>query len=62
MAAWDEFTIDSWREGWDEACQKAIASYGNNLDAYRYVTLTVDMDEIEAAFEPTTVAAKVSAS
>ncbi len=60
MAAWDEYTIDNWREGWSEACRKAIESYGSDLDTYRYIVLTVDLGKIEQAFEPTTVDAEVS--
>jgi len=58
-AARDEFTIDNWREGWDEACQKALASYGSDINAHRYITLLIDMDQIERAFEPPSVEAKV---
>jgi hypothetical protein len=55
MEAWDEYSVDENREGFNEACQNRIASWGDQLDIYRYIQIMVDMDKIEAAFEPVTV-------
>jgi hypothetical protein len=57
MAAWDEFSIDENSMGWQDACERAIDSWGDQLDIYRYIKIQVDMDKIEAAFEPVTLQA-----
>ncbi len=59
MEAWDEYTIDSYPEGFTEACEKAIASWGDDLYAHRYIDLHIDLEEISATFDPPVINAKV---
>jgi len=60
MEAWDEYSIDQYREGWSEACQKAIDRWGTDLDAYRYIQIVVNLNKIEQAFAPSTVSGNVN--
>ncbi len=59
MEAWDEYSIDQYREGWSEACQKAITSWGTDLDAYRYIQIVVNLNKIEQTFEASMVSGDV---
>lgn len=52
MAAWDEYSVDSYSEGWRESCEKAIASWGADLVESRYVRIQVPGIAIENAFAP----------
>lgn len=60
MVAWDEASVDNWEEGFEEACAKEIASWADDLQESRYITITVDREAIEAAFSEATVAGRVS--
>lgn len=51
--AWDDDSIQSNSEGWEEAKTKAYTAYGP--ECVRIVVTTVDMDDIRRAFEPTRV-------
>lgn len=55
MVAWDEFSVDSYSDGWREACEKARESWGRDLLEFRYVKIDVDEDAIEKAFRPSTI-------
>jgi hypothetical protein len=57
MEAWDEVSIDNWAEGWDEACDKARQSWGDDLVAWRVIELEVPSTAVLAAFAPATVEA-----
>lgn len=48
--AWDEYTLDSNPDGFGEDCQRAIKSYGSDLDEKRYLDIDVNEDRIMAAF------------
>jgi hypothetical protein len=55
MEAWDEYSVDSYSDGWVKACEKAIASWGDDLVEYREINVSVDVDQIELAFYAPTV-------
>ncbi len=57
MQAWDEYTVDNWPEGWTEACEKARASWGDDLYSHREIDLVVNLDSILQAFAPPKVPA-----
>jgi hypothetical protein len=59
MEAWDEYSVESNDQGWDEACQRAITSWGDDLYVHRYINLTVDLDKVVRAFEPSEVNAEI---
>lgn len=59
MEAWDEFSVDYYQEGFSEACEKAIKSWGDDLVAHRYIDLTVDLDAITKHFLPALESAEV---
>jgi len=50
MVAWDEFCMDANSEGFDKVCAEEIKSWGDDLEAHRYITLQVDANKIDAAF------------
>lgn len=50
MEVWDYFSVDGNREGWQEACEKAIASWGDDLYAHRYIDINVSLAKIRDAF------------
>lgn len=52
MEAWDAFSVDGYQDGWEEACQKAIASWGDDLYAHRYIDIEVDADQVMQTFWP----------
>lgn len=60
MEAWDEYSIDNWVEGWEEACDKARTSWGDDLVAWRILELDVDNASVLAAFAPKTIKAVAS--
>jgi len=57
VAAWDEWCIEGNWEGWAEACDKALASLGDDLDQHRYFSIRVPFDQIEGSFTMGTVEA-----
>lgn len=57
--AWDYYTRDNWPEGFGEACDKAIESYGSDLDEKRYIDINVNEDLIMAAFNTSMIPGKV---
>src|ERR1035437_5005065 len=61
MQAWDEYSVDSNFDGWEDACATSIASWGDDLDAHRYIDLNVDLIAIEAAFDSPRIDAEVCA-
>lgn len=52
IEAWDEYTIDGYPEGFDEACDKALASIGSDLVQWRIIDIEVPYNAVEAAFQP----------
>jgi hypothetical protein len=60
MEAWDEHSIDNWVEGWEEACDKARASWGDDLVAWRILELDVTNESILAPFAPARIEARAS--
>lgn len=61
LEAWDEYTVEQNYEGWQAACQKAIASLGNDISSLgvRYIDLRVDGDAVEEAFSSNEIEGKV---
>lgn len=57
MEAWDENSIDNWSEGWEEACETAIKSWGDDLVAWRIIELDLSSASLLAAFAPTQIEA-----
>lgn len=58
LEAWDEFTIEDNPEGFHEACQRALASAGEDVEA-RYITVKLGV-EFYKAFEPIVVDSAVT--
>jgi hypothetical protein len=50
MAAWDEYSVDQNYEGWREDCERAIKSWGDDLQEKRYLDIDVSEQEVIAAF------------
>jgi hypothetical protein len=61
LEAWDEYAVDENESGWREACEKAIASVGDDLFAHRFFTLRVSGDKIMESFLPAEADASVDA-
>lgn len=59
MAAWDEYTIDENPEGWTEACEKAIASWGDDLLSWRIIDIQLPVNILKQQFEPAEIAAVI---
>ena len=59
MQAWDYYSVDQNYEGWTEACEKAIASWGNDLHAHRYIDLNVPDQQVMETFWPADIDAEV---
>lgn len=50
LEAWDEYSLDANWEGWEEACEKALAAVGSDVDHVRYIDLHVPTRQVNAAF------------
>ena len=59
MAAWDEYCIEENPEGWDDECEKAKRSWGDDLLAYRLVDLIVPDEKLLALFEVPSIEAEI---
>ena len=62
MVAWDEYSIESNPDGWDDQCAAAMASWGDDLAQHRIITITVDDGSISALFGPAQVTGIVTTS
>jgi hypothetical protein len=51
MVAWDEYCIDENPEGFEEDCEKAKKSWGNDLAAYRMVDININEKELRERFK-----------
>jgi hypothetical protein len=59
MQAWDEYSVDQNYEGWRDACDTSIRSWGDDLHAHRYIDLNVRLDAVTAAFESSSINVEV---
>lgn len=50
MVAWDEYSVDSYREGFDQDCERAIKSWGNDLQEKRYIDIEISEDSLMGKF------------
>lgn len=50
VAAWDGYSIEEWYEGWEKACQKALAEVDLDLAAFRYLNISVSDRVLNEAF------------
>ena len=55
MVAWDEFTREANWEGFDEACEREKALWGNDLADTRLIVIKVPYESIQKAFEAPTI-------
>jgi hypothetical protein len=53
IEAWDELSIDENREGYEEACVKALAAVGDDVAEFRYLNFEVPGKALLEAFRPT---------
>ncbi len=61
MVAWDEYCIDSNPEGFEEDCEKAKKSWGDELLQWRLLDLSTNEENIKKLFDSPTLPAKVVA-
>ncbi len=47
LVAWDEFSVDDNFEGWEEDCQKALASLQGEYTNQAYVDIQVQDSDLE---------------
>lgn len=52
LEAWDDWSIDEYPEGWQEACKKSLDSVGHDLASHRYIDIRINEDELDEAFHP----------
>ena len=50
MVAWDEYCVDSNPEGFEEDCEKAKESWGDDLVAHRMIEVKIDEEQLRAQF------------
>lgn len=50
MVAWDEYTVDSYREGFEADCNRAIQSWGSDLQEKRYIDIHINEGKLLDAF------------
>lgn len=55
-AAWTEFDIENWPEGWVRAKADAVASYGEQFRDSREIDMAVDYGAVVASFTPARIA------
>jgi hypothetical protein len=51
MVAWDYYAWDNYTEGFDEDCEKARASWGDELAQWRIIEIEVSESAIIKAFD-----------
>lgn len=59
MVAWDEYCIDGYSEGFEEACKEAKKSWGDDLLQWRMVELKTNGGDIDKLFDTPTLPAGV---
>jgi hypothetical protein len=47
VAAWDEYTIEGWPEGWENEKRASLAKMEDDLDTHIEVTLEVSQPQLE---------------
>lgn len=52
LVAWDEYSIDQNYKGYQEDVDRALASVGQDVAEYRFITLIVSRKELDNAFKP----------
>jgi hypothetical protein len=60
MIAWDEYSLEQNYEGFEQQCQQAIESWGDELVQWRIIEVAVADAPIFKAFEPTAIAGSVT--
>lgn len=50
MVAWDEYCVDAYQEGFEEECEKAKESWGDDLAQWRIVEIEIDEKAIHERF------------
>lgn len=51
LVAWDEYSVEQNREGFDEECREALRGMGEDLIQERELHIHVPMADIDAAFD-----------
>lgn len=59
LVAWDEFSIDDYREGWEDAKASELAAMEGDLVASAELVIDVPDDAVFALFESPKVSAEV---
>lgn len=60
MVAWDENCLDGWREGFEDECEKARESWGDQLAEWRLITIEIPASHVARAFAQERIEGKVS--
>jgi hypothetical protein len=60
MVAWDEFSVDANPEGFREDVEKALQSWGSDLETHRYIDIRLPDKVINEAFWAPVVEAEVA--
>jgi len=58
LTAWDEYSIDENRDGFEADVEQSLNKVGSDLLDYRIIDLVVFSESIREAFNPVQVAAK----
>lgn len=59
MVAWDEYSVDQYPEGFEGDCDRAIKSWGSDLQHKRYIDIDVSEDALINAFEEVQIEGQV---
>lgn len=59
MTAWDEYCIDNNPEGFEEDCERAKKSWGDELLQWRLVDLATSSTDLEKLFTTPTLEGKI---
>jgi len=52
LIAWDEYSIDENREGWDEECCDALSACGDDVEVSRVIEVEVDVAKVRGQLLP----------
>ena len=61
MVAWDEYCLDANPEGFEEECENAKKSWGNDLGQWRIVEIEISQEKLEEHFAEPTLEGEVEA-
>lgn len=62
LVAWDEYQVENNVDGWDEECQKALKTVGDEVERFTYIDFDVKDAQLEKQIFGTAIPGVVRSS